>query len=259
MVGIGFAFTENILYLTSAYMGQDGQAGGIGGAVGLFIVRCIFGPFAHPFFTAFTGIGIGIAVTARASAVRVFAPLLGYVVAVGAHAAWNSSLMLDDGRNAVATYVFLMVPAFLLLTGFAIWSRRREGAVLTTALERLRPARVPRPRRDPVAARASPPAASRGATPSGSVARPRAGRWWPTRTRPWSSDSCTAATCAGYAPPDFARIGQEHVDTDARAAARDCSGRAGRRPASAADACRPAGRVTGPSAGTGGVQTGAPR
>ncbi len=29
MVGIGFAFTENILYLTSAYMGQDGQAGGL--------------------------------------------------------------------------------------------------------------------------------------------------------------------------------------------------------------------------------------
>ncbi len=64
MVGIGFAFTENILYLTSAYMGQDGQAGGLGGAVGLFVVRCLFGPFAHPFFTSFTGIGIGIAVGA---------------------------------------------------------------------------------------------------------------------------------------------------------------------------------------------------
>ena len=68
MVGIGFAFTENILYLTSAYMGDDGQAGGLGGAVGLFIVRCVFSPFAHPFFTAFIGIGIGIAVTARSRA-----------------------------------------------------------------------------------------------------------------------------------------------------------------------------------------------
>src|SRR3954451_18851612 len=92
MVGIGFAFTENILYLTSAYMGSDGQAGGFGGAVGLFIVRCIFGPFAHPFFTAFTGIGVGIAVGSRSHAVRVLAPLLGYLVAVGAHASWNSAL-----------------------------------------------------------------------------------------------------------------------------------------------------------------------
>ncbi len=75
MVGIGFAFTENILYLTSAYMGEDGHAGGLGGAVGLFIVRCIFGPFAHPFFTAFIGIGIGIAVGARSRGVRVAGPV----------------------------------------------------------------------------------------------------------------------------------------------------------------------------------------
>ena len=135
MVGIGFAFTENILYLASAYMGDDGQAGGVGSAVGLFIVRCIFAPFAHPFFTSFIGIGIGIAVGARSRDVRVLAPVIGYVVAVGAHAAWNGSLLLDDGRNAVTTYIFLMVPAFLLLSGFAVWSRRREGAVLTTALE----------------------------------------------------------------------------------------------------------------------------
>jgi RsiW-degrading membrane proteinase PrsW (M82 family) len=134
MVGIGFAFTENILYLGSAYMGDDGQAGGVGSAVGLFIVRCIFAPFAHPFFTSFIGIGIGIAVGARTRTVRVLAPVIGYVVAVGAHSAWNGSLMIDDGRNAVATYFFLMVPAFFLLSGFAVWSRRREGAVLTTAL-----------------------------------------------------------------------------------------------------------------------------
>ena len=151
MVGIGFAFTENILYLTSAYMGEDGQAGGLGGAVGLFIVRCVFAPFAHPFFTAFIGIGIGIAVGARSRAVRVLAPLIGYLVAVGAHAAWNGSLLLDDGRNAIATYFFLMVPAFLLLSGFAVWSRRREGAVLTAALSDCAQRGLPRPGRDPVA------------------------------------------------------------------------------------------------------------
>ncbi len=134
MVGIGFAFTENILYLASAYMGEDGQAGGIGGAVGLFIVRGVFSPFAHPFFTAFIGIGVGIAVNSRSAVIRFVAPVIGYLLAVGAHAAWNGSLMLDDGRNALATYVFLMIPGFLLLVGFAIWSRRREGRVLTAAL-----------------------------------------------------------------------------------------------------------------------------
>lgn len=134
MVGIGFAFTENILYLASAYMGEDGQSGGVGGAVGLFIVRGVFSPFAHPFFTAFIGIGVGVAVNSRSRLVRFLAPVLGYLVAVGTHAAWNGSLMLDDGRNAMATYLFLMFPGFLLLVGFAVWSRRREGRVLTAAL-----------------------------------------------------------------------------------------------------------------------------
>jgi hypothetical protein len=34
----------------------------------------------------------------------------------------------------VSTYLLLMVPAFLVLVGFAIWSRQREGALLAAAL-----------------------------------------------------------------------------------------------------------------------------
>ena len=134
MVGIGFAFTENILYLTSAYLGQSGGQGGLAGAVQLFVFRCLFSPFAHPFFTAFTGIGIGLAVTARSHLVRFLAPIGGYVVAVCLHGLWNASLMLNGGQGAVGAYVLLMVPAFLLLAGFAIWSRQHERRILTTAL-----------------------------------------------------------------------------------------------------------------------------
>jgi protease PrsW len=211
MVGIGFAFTENILYLASAYMGQDGQAGGLGGAVGLFIVRCVFGPFAHPFFTAFTGIGIGIAVASRRRGVRVVAPILGYLVAVGAHGAWNGALMLDEGRNALTTYFFLMVPAFLLLSGFAVWSRRREGAVLTTALgdcaQRgfLDPAEIPWLSRIPARRFARRYAEKVG----GPVAR---------RTMVAYQNEAVelgflhSRFLRGVPPPDFAVLGQEHVD-----------------------------------------------
>ncbi len=211
MVGIGFAFTENILYLTSAYMGQDGQAGGLGGAVGLFVVRCVFSPFAHPFFTAFTGIGIGIAVTARSKPVRVLAPLLGYLVAVGAHAAWNGSLSLDDGRNAFTTYFFLMVPAFLLLAAFAVWSRRREGGVLTTALgdcaQRgfLDPAEIPWLARIPARRFARRYAERVG----GKAAR---------RTMVAYQNEAVelgflhSRYLRGVPPPDFAVLGQDHVE-----------------------------------------------
>ncbi len=135
MVGIGFAFTENILYLASAYVGGEGIGpGGIGAATGTFVVRGIFSPFAHPFFTAAIGVGIGYAVVTRSSFWRVAAPLLGYAAAVLGHALWNGAAYLGGGQYFVLTYLFLMVPAFLLLTGFAVWARRREGQMLARAL-----------------------------------------------------------------------------------------------------------------------------
>jgi len=134
MVGIGFAFMENILYLSQAYIGDDEHVGGIEQAVSVFVIRGVLSPFAHPFFTAFIGIGLGIAVSSRSRAVQIVAPALGYVVAVAAHALWNAALLLDDGSGAVATYLLLMVPGFLIVAGFAIWTRRREGVLLAAAL-----------------------------------------------------------------------------------------------------------------------------
>lgn len=149
MVGIGFAFTENILYLSSAYVGDEQHPGGIGGALTLFVIRCIFSPFAHPLFTAFTGIGVGIAVSTRRTWLKVLAPALGYLVAVSAHAAWNGSAFIGGGTTFLRTYAYLMVPAFLTVIAFAIWSRRQEGRVLSAALEDcarrglLNPAEIP--------------------------------------------------------------------------------------------------------------------
>jgi hypothetical protein len=135
MVGIGFAFTENILYLAAAYMGGEGIGpGGIGAVTGTFVVRGIFSPFAHPFFTALFGIGIGYAVVTRSSFWRVAAPLLGYSAAVLAHALWNGAAYFGGGDVFVLTYLFLMVPAFLLMAGFAVWARRREGQLLARSL-----------------------------------------------------------------------------------------------------------------------------
>jgi RsiW-degrading membrane proteinase PrsW (M82 family) len=135
MVGVGFAFTENILYLASAYMGGEGIGpGGIGAVTGTFVVRGIFSPFAHPFFTALFGIGIGYAVVTRSRFWRVAAPLLGYAAAVTAHAFWNGAAYFGGGAYFVVAYLFLMVPAFLLVVGFALWARYREGQMLARSL-----------------------------------------------------------------------------------------------------------------------------
>lgn len=134
MVGVGFAFMEDILYLSQAYIGEGGRTGGIEDAVALFIVRGIASPFAHPFFTAFLGIGIGIAVASRNRGLRVLAPIAGYLAAVGAHAAWNGSLLVDGGSGALLAYVLVMMPAFAAMVAFAVWARRNEGVLLATAL-----------------------------------------------------------------------------------------------------------------------------
>lgn len=134
MVGVGFAFTENILYLAAAYNGTDGMGpGGIEAVTGTFIVRCLFSPFAHPLFTAFTGVGIGLAVSSRSRGARWLAPLAGYLLAVLAHGLWNGSTVFGFGSFAIV-YVVIMAPAFVGMIAFAWWAREREGRLLRAAL-----------------------------------------------------------------------------------------------------------------------------
>ena len=137
LVGIGFAFTENILYFAGAYTGDPavgGGSGGLGAATSLFVVRGVFGPFAHPLFTSAIGIGVGIAVGSRSRVVRVVAPVLGYLVAVALHASWNGSAFLYGGQLFALTYLFAMVPGLLALIGLAVWFRVREGRMLSRSL-----------------------------------------------------------------------------------------------------------------------------
>ena len=134
MVGIGFAFVENILYLAAAYNGTDGTGpGGTTALTTVFVMRCLFSPFAHPLFTTFIGIGVGIAVNSRSGVVRLIAPVLGYALAVIAHAIWNGSTLFGFS-GFVGTYVVLMAPAFLALVGLAVWARRSEQRMLAAAL-----------------------------------------------------------------------------------------------------------------------------
>lgn len=134
MVGIGFAFTENILYLAAAYNGIDGMGpGGVEAVTGTFVLRCLFSPFAHPLFTAFIGVGVGLAVSSRRPVVRVAAPIGGYLLAVLAHALWNGSTVYGFG-SFVVVYVVIMAPAFIGMIALAWWARETEAHVLRVAL-----------------------------------------------------------------------------------------------------------------------------
>ncbi|GGW51737.1 protease PrsW [Streptomyces lucensis JCM 4490] len=125
----GFAFTENILYLGTAF-GADQVTGGRGIAsvtAATFFVRVVMSPFAHPLFTVLTGIGFGIAALSaqRQHARRVLLPLCGLLLAMGMHAFWNGSSTFGP-YGFFAVYGGFMVPAFALVTWLAIWTRQRE-------------------------------------------------------------------------------------------------------------------------------------
>jgi RsiW-degrading membrane proteinase PrsW (M82 family) len=124
MAGIGFAFTENVLYLGRALADS-----GFHGLAATFVLRCVFGPFAHPLFTMATGVGFGVSVTTRRRWLRYFAPVLGWLTAVTLHGLWNLSA-LAGLRGFVTVYVVLQVPIFLAAVGFALWARRREGRLI---------------------------------------------------------------------------------------------------------------------------------
>ncbi|MGQ4389818.1 PrsW family intramembrane metalloprotease [Streptomyces sp. SAS_270] len=125
----GFAFTENILYLGTAF-GTDqlsGERGLASVTAATFFVRVVMSPFAHPLFTVLTGIGFGVAALSadRQHARRILLPLSGLLLAMGMHAVWNGSSTFGE-YGFFAVYAAFMVPAFGLLTWLVIWTRQRE-------------------------------------------------------------------------------------------------------------------------------------
>ncbi|MDC5696606.1 PrsW family intramembrane metalloprotease [Intrasporangium calvum] len=124
LIGAGFAFSENILYLGQAYteMGNEGLTA-------TFIVRGLMGPFGHPLFTSLIGIGIGIAVSTRSSTARTLATLGGWACAVLLHGGWNLSAIAGI-EGFLSAYITYQVPLFLGFIGFLVWLRRREGRLI---------------------------------------------------------------------------------------------------------------------------------
>jgi len=143
-VGIGFALTENIQYVTLAAV-----QGGTAGLARAVYLRGVVEGMNHAIFTASLGAGIGGARTAGGW-IRLTAPLLGALAAVGQHAVWNavaSGLVTRVLCNAAreggpcrepdALVVFLaapliaavaMGPGALLLLAIALRAQREPRA-----------------------------------------------------------------------------------------------------------------------------------
>jgi RsiW-degrading membrane proteinase PrsW (M82 family) len=125
LVGAGFAWLEDILYISSAET--------LGESLLTAAMRLIMAPFAHSLFTTMFAVGVYFALQRRDTASRIGFLLVGYLAAVLMHALWNGSSLLG-GAAYLLTYALWMVPIFALTIGLAVNSRRREQRLVAGKL-----------------------------------------------------------------------------------------------------------------------------
>ncbi|MCC7117663.1 MAG: PrsW family intramembrane metalloprotease [Anaerolineales bacterium] len=130
IVGLGFAATENVLY----FVGQYSEAGWAG-MFQNFALRVGAFAWGHPFYTAFTGIGIAVARTNRNVLVKIIAPLLGYALAIFAHSFHNTILIFVTGWGSLWLVILAEWFGWIIFLGFIFWLVRKEQGLLKAHLQ----------------------------------------------------------------------------------------------------------------------------
>lgn len=133
LVGVGFAFVENIAYYATSYLGTpDMKVAGAEGATYTFIVRGVFSPFVHPEFTSMLGIAIGFAVAFHRRWLRVLIIGVGWLASMLLHMLWNGSASLSAELFGLVYLALLGV--LTLLAAFAVVLRIQQREVMEQAL-----------------------------------------------------------------------------------------------------------------------------
>jgi hypothetical protein len=126
IAALGFAATENTLYIfRNGY-----QEGGWGGLFLLAFIRVIIVGWQHPFYTAFTGIGLAVSRTNRNLIIKLIAPLIGFGMAVTTHAFHNTFGGLIGGLGGLAAGTFVDWIGWTFMFGFIIWMISNERNIV---------------------------------------------------------------------------------------------------------------------------------
>jgi RsiW-degrading membrane proteinase PrsW (M82 family) len=123
MAGLGFAMIENVGYYLGALVRPE-----VGGARLLgytFVFRGLLSPFAHPAFTAMTGIGVAYAATHRH---RGWAAVAGLLAAMTLHGLWNG--LASYGLRGIAAAYLLVMCVLIALLAVVVADRRRIVALI---------------------------------------------------------------------------------------------------------------------------------
>ena len=122
IAALGFAATENTLYIyRNGYLD-----GGWQGLFFLTFIRVVIVGWQHPFYTAFTGIGLAVSRTSRNPIIKFIAPFVGYGMAVTTHAFHNTFGGLIGGLGGLAAGTFVDWIGWAFMFGFIIWMINNE-------------------------------------------------------------------------------------------------------------------------------------
>ncbi len=138
LAGIGFAFTENIVYYGQVFESviRSGAASGqaLDAVQELFRWRGLAAPFVHPMFTMMTGLGIGLAVRYQHVGVRILAPVAGFCAAVLLHMGYNALASFVPQGNLTAVYVPILLPTLAAVLALVAAVRRQERRIVAVRL-----------------------------------------------------------------------------------------------------------------------------
>jgi len=109
-VGFGFSIAEDIIYYAQA--GEE-----------TFIIRRIFGGFAHAAFTSLTGIGLGLIPWVRSRVLKVLLPVMGLSGAILLHTTFSLTASLF-GPLAYALEVLVLILYLILIIVWLAVERR---------------------------------------------------------------------------------------------------------------------------------------
>ena len=122
IVALGFAATENTYYIFT----QGYQETGFSGLFWLVFVRVILVGWQHPFYTAFTGIGLAANRLSRDRLAKITFPVLGLLAAITAHGLHNTLVSLLSGGGGLLIGTLVDWGGWLFMLAFIIWAITRE-------------------------------------------------------------------------------------------------------------------------------------
>ena len=130
ITALGFAAIENVLYIYE----RGYQESGWEGLWTLVFIRVVLVGWQHPFYTAFTGIGLAVARMNRSIFVKIIAVIGGFATAVFTHAFHNTFGGLIGGIEGLAIGTFVDWLGWFFMLAFIVWMIVHERNILKRQL-----------------------------------------------------------------------------------------------------------------------------